>query len=414
MSQNAAQAGGNRPQGRAEPRNAGRGAPNPEPDHHEGSEDEFPPDDAPPEVLRNALMRAQVARNEERQANIEKDREISKLQDQVGRKKARSQRFQEKTPHNSKYADAGKRCAVMHMLWIPTGMYDLEPSPDYLPETRYDKAQPDMLLQGEQVDILSSMATHLRDDFLKLEHFQYKFDHALGVQRRNSVSRVRKCGSLIYGCKQSDITCESTVRASNATFNELLGFNAEGSKPWERYPPMAPMLYKDLRGGRGANIRLFRHEYVFKTFSAMVFGSSSLRMPRLGRQTGQPVLAKIFGVRTITPGAIAAAAILARWCISPDETFTEEGDKTGIAWFEDYRTYKKLIIEGQRKEKQRVDQGRGRGPFLKLISEWNQRFFANFGEAEGNGGENEEPSDIPPDVAQALQDIDDFTDEGED
>ncbi|KAG9085670.1 hypothetical protein FRC06_003503 [Ceratobasidium sp. 370] len=410
MRQNAVQARRDRAPHRAEPQNQGRAEPNREPEAPRDSEDEDVPEDAPPEVLREALMQAQIARNEHRQANIEKDREISKLQDQIGRKKARSQRFQEKTPHDSKYADAGKRCAVMQMLWIPTGMYDLEPDPAYAPELRYDKAQPNMSLLGEQTDILASMATHLREDFLKLEHFQYKFDKAHGTQRRNSVNRVRKCGSLIYGCKQGDLTCDTGVRAANASFQELLGFNAEGRKPSERYPPLAPMLYKDLRGGNNSNIRLFRHEYVFKTFSAMVFGASSLRDPQISRHQGQPVLAKVLGVRVITPGAIAAAAILARWCISPDETFTEEGDKTGIQWFEDYRAYKKIMVEGVRKETQRVEQGRGRGPFLKLMSEWNQRFFPHSGEAEGNGDGNEEAGDDAPGVAQALEEIDQFVD----
>ncbi|KAG9084388.1 hypothetical protein FS749_005270 [Ceratobasidium sp. UAMH 11750] len=385
-----------------------------EPRDREDEELEEPPEDASPEELREALREAQLARQEHRQAAIEKDREISKLQEQVGRKRARAERFKEKTPHDSKYADAGKRCALMRMIWIPTGMYDLEPNPAYLPELRYEKAHPEMRLQGEQADILSSMALRFREDFLKLELFQYKFDHAHGEQRRNSASRVRKCASLIFGCEQRKISCSSEDRASNQLFKELLGFTAEGTKPSERYPCMAPMLYKDLQGGANSNPRVFRHEFIFKTFSAILFGSGSLHQPRINPPQGQPVIAKILGIRTITPGAIAVAAILARWCISPDETFTEEGDKTGITWFEDYQSYKKLIISGISKEEGCVGRGGARGPFLKLMSEWNQRFFPNLGEARGNGGGDGDSSDDPPDVARALEEIDQFVEQEED
>ncbi|CAE6422612.1 unnamed protein product [Rhizoctonia solani] len=416
MSQHSMRARGGHAGGRNEQRrNFGGNLPNQDPDNRDHPEEEAdPPEDAPPEVLRQALREAQVARNEHRQANVEKDREISKLQDQVGRKQARAERFQEKTPQDSKYAAAGKRCALMRQLWLPTGIHDVECDPTYSPELRYDKAHPEMRLQGEKADILESMASIFREDFLKLEHFQYKFDKAHGEQRRNSASRVRNNASLIYGCEQAQVTCSTEARGANPKFREFLGYKTDVNlKTSERYPALAPVLYKDLRGGTNANIRLFRHDFVLRTFSAIAFGIGSLHEPQTGTAQGQPILARVLGLRAITPAAIAAAAVLTRWCISPDEKFTEEGDNTGIKWFEDYRVYKQLIVEGIRKEEKRVARGLSGGPFLKLMSEWNKRFFPNSGGQDANGDRDGGASDRS-DVAGALAEIDEFADGDED
>ncbi|EUC56574.1 hypothetical protein RSOL_188110, partial [Rhizoctonia solani AG-3 Rhs1AP] len=223
------------------------------------NKDDTIPDDAPPKILREALQEAQLARNEQHQANLDKDCEINKLQDQIGRKRARVERFQEKTPQD---------------------------------------------------------------------------------------------------------------------LNEIL----------------------------------------FRTFSAIAFGAGSLQEPQPKASQGQLVLAKMVGMHAITPGAIAFTAVLAHWCISPYETFTEEGDKTGIKWLKDYRAYKKIIIEGTRKEKDQVERGFSQGPFLRLMSEWNKQFFPNFGTQNKNEGPegDGESSDNDSDVADVLAEIDEFVDGEED
>ncbi|KAG8769364.1 hypothetical protein FRC12_005002 [Ceratobasidium sp. 428] len=380
-------------------------------------EDEFrlPADNAPIDVWKDAATEIQIEYSNQKKELAakeriinKKDRELEQARAQGGRKRVR--RRLPETLVDGKYVAAGHRCALMQMVWLADGILDIQPDPTYLPERRYNKRQPEMLLQGEQADILDAvLPVDLRSDLLKLEHFQYRFSHAHGEQRRNSASRVRRYGSLIFGCKQDMIACDSANRASNDRFRELLGFKPDGAKPQDRYPCLAPMLFKDQRGGANSTSRVFRSEYIFKTFSALAFGGSSLHTPKKTKVPGQPVLAKVLGIRSITPGAIALSATLARWCISPDETFIEEGNETAVSWIDDYREYKRLIITGLLKETKVLEEQPGlrRGPFLELISEWNMRFFPHFGEAEEEGRDSSDDNERP-DIAQMLEEIDAF------
>ncbi|KAF8600794.1 hypothetical protein BDV93DRAFT_510643 [Ceratobasidium sp. AG-I] len=379
----------------------------------EGEEsDGLPNVDASLEQWKAATTQLQLSHASTKRQLADQSSELHDLYAQQGNKRTRTTRPLEATPLDPKYGDAGKRCAIMQMLWVPPGTYDLEPNPSYLPEIRYDDKKPEMRLQGEQQDILASMGSSLRQQFLELEHFQKRFRLGLHKQRHNSASRVCSVACLIFSWPQDEVTGTPDTRMNNPQFKELLGYDPHEANPSERYPALAPMLYKRLQ--KGSNIRVFRHEYIFKTFSAIAFGEGSLRGNAEMQQHGQPVLAKKLGLRCITPGAIAASAILAnrnyraRWTLSPDIEFREQGSKTGVFWLSDYRAYKKLILEGLRKDKLKFERDSTRGPFLRLMSEWNVRFFPDSGETEENGEVDNGGNDDPMDISEALAQIDEF------
>ena len=67
----------------------------------------------------------------------------------------------------------------MQMLWVDKSMCDVEPDKSYLLEIRYDKTMPQMEVQGEQQDLLASMASGLRENFLQLSHFQKQVSYSI-------------------------------------------------------------------------------------------------------------------------------------------------------------------------------------------------------------------------------------------
>ncbi|KAG8729250.1 hypothetical protein FRC10_004138 [Ceratobasidium sp. 414] len=197
---------------------------------------------------------------------------------------------------------------------------------------------------------------------------------------------------------------------ANNEFQQLLSFKSDGKSPAERYPCLAPVLYRTSR--TGSNTRLFRSNYIYNTFSVCAFGETS---PQHGidHHSGQPVISSILGLKSATPGAIAAAATLLqmRWAISPDSEFKQKGGNTGVEWIEDYRHDKMLIQEGLRLEEAKFDRTGKPGPFMMLMQEWNHKFFPHSDEDGQGGGAREEVQSRPADVEAALAQIREFADD---
>ncbi|KAG9082280.1 hypothetical protein FS749_006980 [Ceratobasidium sp. UAMH 11750] len=149
----------------------------------------------------------------------------------------------------------------------------------------------------------------------------------------------------------------------------------------------------------------------FSLFRACAFGPSTVSdaHPAPANPRGQSTLRKLLGLKAITPGAIAFSAILARWCLTPDDEFSETGGTTGIRYKEDYNEYKKLINEGLRAERASFERNAIQGPFMKLMNEWNEEFFPRRPN-EGNRGEDEDEGhgSDSSDIGDAMAEIQRF------
>ena len=106
-------------------------------------------------------------------------------------------------------------------------------------------------------------------------------------------------------------------------------------------------------------------------------------------------MARIHGIYNITPGAIAACAILvrsctsynlpiwpstkARWALSADDTLHEVGSNTGIRYFNDFEEYLTLLETGLRQKKKSV---------LNIIKQWDEKIFPDSGSSLVRSGES--------------------------
>ncbi|CUA68689.1 hypothetical protein RSOLAG22IIIB_08059 [Rhizoctonia solani] len=360
------------------------------------------------EDLIEFVMRLQLEVNNTKRQLTEVTKERDQLLNNQTRKRRRPAKDNNPTPQDHKYEIAGKRCALFWLLWASVDLYDVELDEDFSEATRYNENEPEKQIQGNRLDMLKSMAENLREGFIAEEHFQQVFRAALGEQRRTSASRVRTYGSRIFGVPQEQFT-EPTLRSSNAEFKRLLGFNEEApdAEPSRKYPRLAPVLYKD--GDTTKATGAFRSSFIKQVFRAVLFGPASIDGEGTATRGGNKVLAHVLGAKTTTIGAIAMAAVLTRWAISPDREFKSKGAVTSIQWETDYHQYKRLLYKALEAEAVAFRRRGEIGSYTALVDEWNTEFFPLTREDEPDLRQgDQEGDDGHSDIDMALSQVQDF------
>ncbi|KAG9088516.1 hypothetical protein FRC06_001989, partial [Ceratobasidium sp. 370] len=275
-------------------------------------EDPMLDDDVPVEEWKELVIQLQLEKNDQKRQIVELTRERDELETQAqaqpnGRRKHHRHHLpSEPTPEDPKYELAGKRCTLFWVLWVTPELFTITIEATYSDALRYDKKSPAMKEQGEKKDMLSSLHESCIPAFEAEEYFQKVFGWSRKEQRRSTASRVCSCGSRVFGGPQEPFV-EHKDRAGNQGFKTLLGYRPEEETAAKCYPPMAPVLYLD--NAKGNVDKLFRSTYIKKIFKCCLFGPSSISTTPSSHKGGQEPLVKILKVKTITPGAIAAAAV---------------------------------------------------------------------------------------------------------
>ncbi|KDQ18490.1 hypothetical protein BOTBODRAFT_171322 [Botryobasidium botryosum FD-172 SS1] len=178
------------------------------------------------------------------------------------------------------------------------------------------------------------------------------FTQGMQCQRSTTAHRIRYVvGATIFKCDPTDIT-QAKKRRSTPRWDQLLGLDPAS----KAYDPLPPVLYAD-DSGAGTDedaeaARLFRSSYITRTLSCILNGPSSIT--REGKVNTPRVCAKIWGVEELTPGAIAFAAIMVRWVLSPDDIFEPIGRLSGIHYHDDFLAYRDMITDALRKKKKPI------------------------------------------------------------
>ncbi|QRW00088.1 hypothetical protein RhiJN_28106 [Ceratobasidium sp. AG-Ba] len=336
------------------------------PHENDGITDEEEP--LPPNATPAQMRELQLDRTNTKRQLTDVTRERDQLLTASKSKRRRSRYVDEPTSDDPKYDKAGKRCALMRQLWVLPELFETEPDPTYTAERRYNQDEPEMNKQGDLLDLLDS-APPLRQNLLQSVHFQ----------RVQDLNKARD-------------------RKHNDEFKRLLGYRAreDRGQSGKRYHSLPPILYDNdaAAAAERTNEHIFRNAILKRLFRACVFGPSTVSDDRGPTDpNGQHVLARILGLKSITPGAIAFSATLARWAISPDDEFSEKGKSSGIDYKKDYDKYKELIVKGLASEQGVFEATAAQGPFMKLINEWNSEFFRNRQNANQRHAQDENARD---------------------
>ncbi|KAG9104483.1 hypothetical protein FRC06_002139, partial [Ceratobasidium sp. 370] len=129
------------------------------------------PENATLEQAKEYIANLQLTLSDKKRQLDEVTREKDQLLTNQRNKRRRARPADEPTPDDPKYAKAGKRCTLMHQLWVASDLFETELNPTYTDDRRYEEDEPNMQLQGDLLDVLASALT-LRGDLLHKVHFQ--------------------------------------------------------------------------------------------------------------------------------------------------------------------------------------------------------------------------------------------------
>ncbi|KAF8584134.1 hypothetical protein K439DRAFT_1346778 [Ramaria rubella] len=251
----------------------------------------------------------------------------------------------------------------MAMLWLqnPERTFKLAVDPSYDPAERF--ATSELKLQGQLADLQEIIP----------------FKSSMSQQHSNRSTHIhREAGTAIFKCLDEDI---SNSFQRHKKFKELIGWTADANKSG-RYKALAPILYKDYQG-RHDKSTIFLNPILFQTYSALVHGPSSVK--------GSRSTLEVWGVDAITPSAIAAAAIFARFALLADIQLQPTGTSTCIPYQQNFKHYLKYLTDGLLKKKASV---------IVIFRSWNQEFYPHTTPETNNTGEADDES-----VQEALADL---------
>ncbi|OBZ74322.1 hypothetical protein A0H81_05714 [Grifola frondosa] len=146
------------------------------------------------------------------------------------------------------------------------------------------------------------------------------------------VNRLRGCAGMIFDLNPKWFEMEHN-RADIPQLQALLKLNPEDPT----YPVFPPILYSDLV----VDIKnLFLYAPLPKILKVVFFGPSSLSSKSKAKPRTN---VQLWGITRVTPGAVAFAAIMARFLVSPDTELKQVGSKSHINYQADFNAYKEIL-----------------------------------------------------------------------
>ncbi|KIJ48584.1 hypothetical protein M422DRAFT_120163, partial [Sphaerobolus stellatus SS14] len=273
----------------------------------------------------------------------------------------------------------GRKFTYMNMLWLraPDDVFRLKIDTNYNPSNCFKSL--DEQRQGVLAELREEIPAKWHDDMYD-DILIRTFVTQMNTQRSNGSTRIRQAGPLIFSCPL-EIFQNSTSRT--ATFKEDIGFEL-GADGVGNYNEMAPILFKDYEG-KFDKWKIFRNPvlmkvrvqkdsswfriYIIQAYSALVRGMGSIQDLMEGNVTKRQAHSTVesqWGVHRITPGAIAMAAIYARFAASEDKTFQPIGAETKIDYQGDFEYYLEYLHDGLHSKAPSV---------IELFAIWNKEFY---------------------------------------
>ncbi|PBK68552.1 hypothetical protein ARMSODRAFT_975947 [Armillaria solidipes] len=204
--------------------------------------------------------------------------------------------------------------------------------------------------------------------------------------------------NLVYFGKRSATDIFNDIPVPYTTFSSkynrvgdelclrLLGYD----KKKQRYAQCPEILYPVGQGGK-AQSNIFQAPALVKLLSVTLYGQSSLQSNKTTKTTN----GDLWEATSISAGAIACAATVARYLLSHDTSFTTQGDKTHIPYENDCEFYIRMI------ESTLTFQST-----IKTFKYFNQNLFSAKKHHLGfmaDAGKESDDSDVEEDILRALQ-----------
>ncbi|KAG1799035.1 uncharacterized protein HD556DRAFT_1305872 [Suillus plorans] len=228
----------------------------------------------------------------------------------------------------------GRKFSVTHCLWVDTIIFPLRAPPPRIDLTSKERWLSPMSIQdGIKAEIFLFIlpADH---NMMAHKNFGSHFVKGLNSVRAEMVSDVKSCAAAIFNL-DAKFFIRGYARDLEPACRTLL-LNPQGA-----YTKFAPVLFPHPdRVSRDDFFKTSKLVYILK---ASLFGRSSLAA---NAPPTPKTKAKIWELRAVTPGLIAAAAIVAIFILSGDKELVEIGDKSQISYKEYHNYYRQTLMTG--------------------------------------------------------------------
>ncbi|KAI0036253.1 hypothetical protein K488DRAFT_67734 [Vararia minispora EC-137] len=216
---------------------------------------------------------------------------------------------------------AGAASCVIIAPWIPTSTLQAPRPPTSLdlndPSTRFASSHSRNAATLAEVYNLLDPSLVL---VLENENRRSSFIQTDGAKRRKSDSRIRALLSPVYG-----------------------------DEMYASYPNFPKLLFQCGSDGQAEKSKPFRNSAFPKLLAVILFGPSVLNEARGSRKSSARSNAALWGVTSVTPGAIALVAVVFYFWLSPDTELYEGGilvghGGCGVSWGSRFDLYKRAIL----------------------------------------------------------------------
>ncbi|KAG1777965.1 hypothetical protein EV702DRAFT_1196766 [Suillus placidus] len=228
----------------------------------------------------------------------------------------------------------GRKFSVTHCLWVETTIFPLRAPPPNIDLTSKERWLSPMSIQdGVKAELFCFI---LPADHGMMAHKNCGSHFVKGINSvcTEMVSDVKSCAAAIFNL-DAKFFIRGYARDSEPACRTLL-LNPQGA-----YTKFAPVLFpRPEHLFRDDFLKTSKLVYILK---ASLFGRSSLAA---NAPPTPKTKAKIWELRCVTPGLIAAAAVVAIFILSDDKELVEIGDKSRISYKEYHNYYHQSLMTG--------------------------------------------------------------------
>ncbi|KAG1865547.1 hypothetical protein DFJ58DRAFT_838653 [Suillus subalutaceus] len=229
----------------------------------------------------------------------------------------------------------GRKYSITHCLWINIELFPLSartcPDIDLNSKERWLTGV--LMEDGVRAELFKFIPEEERE-LMSYQNFGSQFGRGVSNARSEMASDVKSCASAIFGLNAS-IFIRGYKRNEDPNCRPLL------LSPHGEYTKFAPVLFP--RPDNPVPHQLLKTAKLVQVLKVSLFDKSSLAPTGAASSRTK---AKIWKLRAITPGMIAAAAVVAIFLLSGDAELTEIGDTTKIPYREYHNFYRQRLLTG--------------------------------------------------------------------
>ncbi|KAF8578863.1 hypothetical protein K439DRAFT_1261283, partial [Ramaria rubella] len=170
----------------------------------------------------------------------------------------------------------------------------------------------------------------------------------MDAQHSTTVSRIRRLRARLFDCPIESFA-SAAWRYGNC--HVRIGWT-QNVNDTMFYNLFAPILYHNFIGGPQVG-DLFLNHVLLNVFLVIIRGPGALDCDP-GIRSGSKTVDQLWGLMEITPGAIAASAILVHFALSEDISLQPQGSLTKINYKAYFHLYLKFLISGLARGKKTI------------------------------------------------------------